>query len=87
MTLLQPLTAKPVLFVANVDEGAHEVPEAIAEHAASVRAPPRSRSRRGSRPSSPSSTPEEADAMRADLGLQRIGPGARSCGAPSRCSN
>lgn len=31
---LQPLTAKPVLFVANVDEGADEVPAAIAEHAA-----------------------------------------------------
>jgi ribosome-binding ATPase len=32
--LLSPLTAKPVLFVANVDEGSHEVPEAIAAHAA-----------------------------------------------------
>ena len=31
---LQPLTAKPVLFVANVDEGTDEVPAAIAEHAA-----------------------------------------------------
>src|SRR4051812_351077 len=31
---LQPLTAKPVLFVANVDEGDDEVPAAIAEHAA-----------------------------------------------------
>ncbi len=33
--LLQPLTAKPVLFVANVDEGDTEVPEAILEHARS----------------------------------------------------
>ena len=33
---LQPLTAKPVLFVANVDEGSDEVPPAIAEHAAAV---------------------------------------------------
>jgi GTP-binding protein YchF len=32
---LSPLTAKPVLFVANVDEGSDEVPEAIAAHAAS----------------------------------------------------
>jgi GTP-binding protein YchF len=32
--LLSPLTAKPVLFVANVDEGSHEVPAAIAAHAA-----------------------------------------------------
>ena len=31
---LQPLTAKPVLFVANVDEGEQDVPEAIARHAA-----------------------------------------------------
>ncbi len=30
---LQPLTAKPVLFVANVDEGAEAVPPGIAEHA------------------------------------------------------
>jgi GTP-binding protein YchF len=29
-----PLTGKPVLFVANVDEGADDVPAAIAEHAA-----------------------------------------------------
>jgi GTP-binding protein YchF len=31
---LSPLTAKPVLFVANVDEGADAVPPAIADHAA-----------------------------------------------------
>jgi ribosome-binding ATPase len=31
---LGALTAKPVLFVANVDEGAEDVPEAIAAHAA-----------------------------------------------------
>ena len=30
---LSPLTAKPVLFVANVDEGTGEVPAALAEHA------------------------------------------------------
>jgi GTP-binding protein YchF len=33
VTLLQPLTAKPVLFVANVDEGVTEVPPAILAHA------------------------------------------------------
>jgi GTP-binding protein YchF len=33
--LLQPLTAKPVLFVANVDEGSEDVPAEIAAHAAS----------------------------------------------------
>jgi ribosome-binding ATPase len=31
---LSPLTGKPVLFVANVDEGSDEVPKAVAEHAA-----------------------------------------------------
>jgi GTP-binding protein YchF len=34
ISLLSPLTAKPVLFVANVDEGSDEVPAAIAQHAA-----------------------------------------------------
>jgi ribosome-binding ATPase len=33
---LSPLTAKPVLFVANVDEGDDEVPPAVADHAAAV---------------------------------------------------
>ena len=32
---VHPLTAKPVLFVANVDEGTDEVPAVVAEHAAS----------------------------------------------------
>ncbi|HEX2017015.1 MAG TPA: DUF933 domain-containing protein, partial [Solirubrobacteraceae bacterium] len=33
MRLLGPLTAKPVLFVVNVDEGSDEVPEAVVAHA------------------------------------------------------
>jgi GTP-binding protein YchF len=33
---LGSLTSKPVLFVANVDEGSEEVPAAVAEHAAAV---------------------------------------------------
>jgi ribosome-binding ATPase len=33
---LQALTTKPVLYVANVDEGDAEVPEAVASHAAAV---------------------------------------------------
>jgi ribosome-binding ATPase len=33
MRLLQPLTAKPVLYVANVGEGETEVPESVARHA------------------------------------------------------
>src|SRR6185503_13314546 len=31
---LSPLTAKPVLFVVNVDEGAEDIPQAIEDHAA-----------------------------------------------------
>ena len=34
--LLQALTSKPVLYVANVDEGTDEVPEAVAAHAERV---------------------------------------------------
>ena len=33
---LSPLTGKPVLFVANVDEGDDAVPSAIADHAAAI---------------------------------------------------
>jgi GTP-binding protein YchF len=33
MRALQPLTAKPVLFVANVEEGSDEIPSEIVEHA------------------------------------------------------
>ena len=34
--LLQALTTKPILYVANVDEGDAEAPEAVAAHAAAV---------------------------------------------------
>jgi ribosome-binding ATPase len=65
---LSPLTAKPVLFVANVDEGSDVVPAAIAEHAASVGAravavSARLESELGEL------TDEDAAAMREDLGL------------------
>ena len=83
--LLQPLTAKPVLFVANVDEGSHEVPAAIAEHAraqgaaavavsARLEAELAELDARGRR--------RDARRPRAhESGLER------SCGAPSRCSS
>ena len=57
LALLQPLTAKPVLFVANVDEGSDEVPPEIAELRRVAGGQPPSPSRPGSRPSSPSSPP------------------------------
>ncbi len=72
VTLLQPLTAKPVLFVANVDEGSTELPPAIAEYARA----------QGARAVAISARleaelaeldPEEASVMRADLGLTESG--------------
>ncbi|MGH2856876.1 MAG: redox-regulated ATPase YchF [Solirubrobacteraceae bacterium] len=72
MTLLSPLTAKPVLFVANVEEGSDEVPAAIAEHAAAMGAQAVAVSARleaelGELPD------DEAAAMREDLGLSESG--------------
>ena len=66
------LTSKPVLYVANVDEGDDEVPEAIAAHAREAGAGP-SRSPPGWSPSSASSTPDEAQEMRAELGISESG--------------
>jgi hypothetical protein len=68
MALLSPLTAKPVLFVVNVDEGSDAVPSVIAEHAAA----------QGARAVAVSARleaelgeldDEDAAAMRTDLGL------------------
>ncbi len=78
--LLQPLTGKPVLFVANVDEGSDEVPADVLAHART----------HGARAVAVSSRleaelseldDEEAAAMRADLGagepgLERVVRGA-----------
>ena len=69
---LRPLTAKPVLFVANVDEDVDEVPAAVAEHAAA----------QGARAVAVSARLEaelreldagEAAAMRAELGVSEPG--------------
>jgi ribosome-binding ATPase len=72
MALLAPLTAKPVLFVANVEEGSDAVPEAIAEHAAAqgaraVAVSARLESELGEL------SDEDAAAMREDLGLAESG--------------
>jgi ribosome-binding ATPase len=68
LTLLQPLSAKPVLFVANVDEDSHEVPAAIADHAASHAAEAVAVSARLEAELA-ELTDEDADALRADLGM------------------
>jgi GTP-binding protein YchF len=77
---LGPLTAKPVLFVANVDEGEDTVPPAIAEHAAAGGAMAVAVSSRIEAELSELED-EDAAAMRADLGiaessLQRVVGGA-----------
>ena len=70
--LLQPLTAKPVLYVANVDEGSDELPAAIAAYAASQGAAAVAVSARLEAELA-ELVPEEAAAMRAELGLSESG--------------
>ncbi|MDE3134233.1 MAG: redox-regulated ATPase YchF, partial [Acidobacteriota bacterium] len=70
--LLGSLTAKPILFVANVDEGDVEVPPAVADYAAShgaraVAVSARLEAELGAL------SPEEATEMRDDLGLAESG--------------
>ena len=77
---LQPLTAKPVLFVANVDEGSEEVPPALAEHARAEGAGVVAVSARIEAELA-ALDPEEAAAMREELGagesgLERVVDGA-----------
>jgi GTP-binding protein YchF len=77
---LQPLTAKPVLFVANVDEGTDEVPPAILAHAEAHAAKAVAISSRIEAELSELDD-EEAQVMRDELGiaesgLQRIVRGA-----------
>jgi GTP-binding protein YchF len=67
---LGSLTAKPVLFVANVDEGAEEVPEAIAAHAAAQGAGAVAVSARIESELAELDD-EDAAAMRAELGVSR----------------
>jgi GTP-binding protein YchF len=80
MSLLQPLTSKPVLFVANVDEGAVEVPPEIAEYARSQGAAAVAVSARLEAELAELDD-EDAAAMRADLGLSESGLAAVVRGA------
>ena len=70
--LLAPLTAKPVLFVANVGEGETEVPPAILAHAATHEAAAVAVSARLEAELAELDD-DEASAMRADLGLSESG--------------
>jgi GTP-binding protein YchF len=69
---LQPLTSKPVLFVANVDEGSDEVPPEVAAHAEAQDALAVPISSRLEAELSELDD-EDADAMRADLGVSESG--------------
>jgi GTP-binding protein YchF len=69
---LGSLTAKPVLFVANVDEGAEEVPAAIAAHAAAQGAGAVAVSARIESELAELDD-EDATAMRAELGVSESG--------------
>jgi GTP-binding protein YchF len=72
IALLQPLTAKPVLYVANVEEGSHKVPTRIEDYArsndaAAVAISARLEAELAELPD------DEAAAMRAELGLPESG--------------
>jgi GTP-binding protein YchF len=72
VALLQPLTAKPVLYVANVEEGALEVPPEIADYARSQGAAAAAVSARLEAELAELPA-EEAVAMRDELGLSESG--------------
>ena len=72
LSALQPLTAKPVLYVANVEEGSDEVPPQIAQYAESHGAAAVAVAARLEAELS-ELLPEEASAMRAELGLSESG--------------
>ncbi|MGZ4269821.1 MAG: redox-regulated ATPase YchF [Solirubrobacteraceae bacterium] len=72
MRNLSPLTAKPVLFVANVDEGDDEVPAVVRAHAEAIGAGAVAVSSRLEAELSELDD-EDAAAMRADLGISESG--------------
>jgi GTP-binding protein YchF len=68
--VLQPLTAKPVLYVANVEEGTDAVPPAVEAHALAAGAKVVAVSARLDAELA-ELDPEEADSMRSELGIER----------------
>jgi hypothetical protein len=72
LTRLSPLTSKPVLLVANVDEGSVQVPAALAAHAVAVGAGAVAVSARLEAELA-ALEPDEAVAMRAELGAGEPG--------------
>jgi len=70
---LSALTAKPVLFVANVNEGEDAVPSVVADHAVATGAGAVAISSRIEADLADMGDDEEADAMRAELGIGESG--------------
>jgi ribosome-binding ATPase len=71
--LLQALTSKPILYVANVDEGSDEVPAAVASHAHGAGATAVAVSARIESELAEIGGPAEADELRAELGISESG--------------
>jgi hypothetical protein len=71
--LLHALTSKPILYVANVDEGSDEVPEAVAAHAQGAGATAVAISARIESELAELSDPGEAAELRGELGVSESG--------------
>ena len=71
--LLHALTSKPILYVANVDEGLDEVPDAVASHAQGAGATAVSVSARIESELAEIGDPNEAGELRAELGISESG--------------
>ena len=71
--LLHALTSKPILYVANVDEGTDEVPEAVAEHARGAGAAAVAVSARIESELAEIDDPAEAAELRGELGVSESG--------------
>jgi ribosome-binding ATPase len=71
--LLQALTSKPILYVANVDEGSDEVPAAVGSHAQGAGATAVSVSARIESELAELSDPAEASELRSELGISESG--------------
>jgi ribosome-binding ATPase len=71
--LLHALTSKPILYVANVDEGSDEVPPAVAEHAHGREAAAVAISARVESELAELGDPGEAEELRGELGVSESG--------------
>ena len=71
--LLQALTSKPILYVANVDEGSDHVPDPVAQHAKGAGATAVAVSARIESELAEIADPAEAEELRGELGVSESG--------------